>query len=236
MHVDQSIIEKIQKLQALKERAGTEEEAANAASKIAAICEKHNLDIGVAQLRKQETSATEQGMVLDYRNRITHIPYITAAIKQLFDVGAYSTKQRKRDGKGHEAREVFFGLKANVASACITFEYLTASVEALFKGWLAEGNVDAGGGNRSFRIGCSTRIFHEAKRLKDLSRQQIKTGSESQALMVLSNQLIQMHSTQIGLRMVNRKAPTVRASAFDAGYSSGGRVDLHGARTNRMLN
>lgn len=242
MEANQSIIDKIQKLSALAERAGTEEEAASAGRKVAELCEKHNLEIGVAKLREDETSATEQSYSFGGRKQ-SHANGLCNAVEKLFDVGAYQTRRcepvtvngRVTRGK-EETVIVFFGLRANVQSAYMTFEYLMESVEAMLKGWIRAGNRGINEDLRSFRLGCAHRIHEEAKKLVAPKRALQIEGSESLALVRLSNQIVAEHSAKMKLRSSGRSTGYGSSSAFAAGYAAGGRVDLHGARSNRMLN
>lgn len=235
------IITKIQKLQSLADSAVNEHEAALAAQRIAELCERHNLDIGVARLQEEETRASDSTFILGAK-RSAHINYLAFCIRKLFDVGTYQTmrylpvtnKAGVVTGSKRQACEIIYGLKANVQSAIITLEYLQASIEAMLKGWILEGNDGRETNRRSFRIGCANRISNEVKKITAVKPQ--IAGSESQALVVLSNQLIKQYGVANGLKTVSRPIGAVRPDAYSAGYSAGGRIDIHGARSSRMLN
>src|ERR1035441_7873849 len=109
------IIEKIRKLQALADRAGTEGEAAAAASRVAELCRKHHLDIGTAILSKEETEASESKKGTMSQAWSAHWNTLNKACEMLFNVGAYRTKlyrKFKKDGYDYswEYALVFFGL------------------------------------------------------------------------------------------------------------------------------
>ena len=201
------------------------------------------MDIGVAKLREEETSATEREYRFAGSRKSAHATGLCNAVEKLFDVGAYQTTRYDaitvdgvvKTGKAYRAF-VFFGLKANVQSAHITFEYLMDSVEAMLKGWIREGNRGADDDLRSFRLGCAHRIHEEAKKLVIPKRALQIEGSESLALVRLSNQIVAAHSAKMQLRSSGRSAGYGSRNAFAAGYAAGGRVDLHGARSGRMLN
>lgn len=243
-NVNQNILDKIRKLHELAENAGTEAEAANAAQRVADICRKHNLDIGVATLAEEETKATEG--IHEHASTIwrKHYSYLSRAVEKLFDVGCYK-KNAGRVNKDAAGRVIgsttvseahFYGLKANVASAVVTYQYLLASVESMLESYLRTGGQLSGRTDfDSFRIGCACRINDEAKNVKQEVSALLTGNTESQALMVLANKLVKNHF--IDMKLCTRKGPRTRTvqSAYNAGYAAGGRVDLHGARTSRMI-
>lgn len=231
-----SVIEKIKKLHALAERAGTEAEAALAADKVAELCRKHNLDIGVAKLREEEVDATESRYSHSSRNFQAHWGYLGKACEAQFGVGSYLDR---KIGMFF----VFYGLKANAQAAAVTYEYFLESVEAMLKGWnRGEGKIMAeaiplGGRvlNRSFRMGCAKRIMDEAMKLDQAKRKALESGdAECQALILLESQLVRKHEATLRLT-TGKRLRGASSAAFDAGYVAGGRVDLHGARKGRML-
>lgn len=240
----QTIIEKIQKLQALADRAGTEHEAALAAQKVAELCEQHNLDIGVATLTQEETSATEAMHTHDSSRWAAHWSDLSSACGKMFTVGHYrkpvgivvkdssGTVVGKKDGQAL----VFYGLKANVAAATVTYEYYLASVESLLEGYIREGHSVFGASQmRSFRLGCASRINDEVAKVIQVKQQLIKATEESQALVRLENQLIKAHATKMHLRAGHGYSGARSRDHYQAGYSAGARVDIRGARTSRMI-
>jgi len=242
--VDQSILDKIRKLHALAENAGTEAEAASAAQFVADICRKHNLDIGVATLAEEETKASEG--VHEHASSIwrKHYSWLSDAVDKLFDVAHYQKPagRVKKDAAGRVIGSTtvsechFYGLKANVASAVVTYQYLLASVESMLESYLRTGGQLRGRVDfDSFRIGCACRINDEAKKVKQEVSALIAGSTESQALMVLANKLVKDHYRAMNLRSTKRSSGRKNQNAYEAGYAAGGRVDLHGARTSRMI-
>ena len=239
-----SIIEKIRKIQALANNAGTEHEAALAAERVAQLCREHNLDIGVATLVEEEKTATEA-----QREHIgqwqAHYTYLADACENVFHVGRYrkpaGVAVKDMAGRVIGSRDgqalIFFGLRANVAAAVETYEYLLASVEALLESHIRTGGRLNGASDfRSFRLGCANRIHKEATRIKDASRQLAAQSSECTALIRLENQLIQAHSKKLKLRSRSGShSGAANKDAYSAGFAAGARVDFHGARTTRMI-
>jgi Protein of unknown function (DUF2786) len=241
--MNEQILEQIRKIHALSERAGTEAEAANAAARVAELCRKHNIDIGVALLEREETSASEardlESGVLE-----AHTVTLANACHLLFDVESYSAAgyEPVREngtlvGQRRTSTRVFYGLKANVEAALITYQYLKASVEALLDGWVRTTPGPKGrSGYRAFRIGCARRIKAMAEQHVAGSKVLIPETEASTAIVRLGNSLIARYAKEKQLRKTHLAG--VRGNgmtAYAAGYAAGSRVDLHGARSSRML-
>lgn len=244
MEPTSSILEKIRKIHALAERAGTEAEAANAAQRVADLCRQHNLDIGVATLQEEETKATEALHAHKGGKWQAHWSYLALACDKLFDVAHYrgtegrAIKNATGIVTGRETVSVlhFYGLKANVASAVVTYEYLLASVEAMLESHLIGSDLSGASDYHSFRIGCADRIDDEAAKIVRQAVAYIAPSEESTAVVRLGNQLIQAHYKERGLRRSGSSSSgAANRDAYSAGYAAGGRVDIHGARTSRML-
>lgn len=239
-----NIIEKIQKLQALADNAGTEHEAALAAQRVAELCRQHNLDIGIATLTAEETEATESRHVHDSSRWQAHWSWLGQACDALFGVAHYKTAVAQAiknqagfvTGRQVGAAIVFYGLKASVQSAIMTYEYLTASVEAMLEGYINGGGQCFGlTDRRSFRIGCAERISEEAEKVGGESRKQVAANEDCQALVRLEGRLIKAHAAKLHLCAGHGARGAASHSAYSAGYAAGGRVDIHGARSSRML-
>ena len=231
--IDQSVLATIRKIMKLRDGATSEGEAAACAARIADICLKHNLEIGSVQLEQDETEASE-AEYLSTGVYQTHYVWLQSAVKGMFNVGSYS---QGCAGLPRKTRIVFYGLKTNVESANVTFEYLLASVEAMLQGWKNEGNKGRGSAAyRAFRIGCAERIDHRALHQVRQQRSQVAGNTECAAIVLLGNKLIAAHEKRMNLR--SRRCfgySFANSDAHGAGYAAGGRVDLHGARSSRML-
>lgn len=244
MEATSNILEKIRKIHALAENAGTEAEAALAAQRVADLCRQHNLDIGVATLREEETTASESLHEHKGGKWQAHWSWLANTCDKLFDTAHYRGKGgraiKNAEGfiTGREEITVlhFYGLKANVAAAVVTYEYLLASVESLLEGHLASSDLSGVSQYRSFRLGCAERIFNEAYKTSKQIAAHVPATQESTAVTVLANQLIKAHYKKCGLVKSSSSARGASSqNAYSAGYAAGGRVDIHGARTSRML-
>jgi hypothetical protein len=225
---DNGIARKIRALQALADRAGTEAEAALAADRVAELLRKHNLEIGSVQLEAEEKTATE-GVSYHMPGKVqAHWTNLALACCSMFGVGKY------RRNVGGRVERVFYGLKANVAAATMTYDYLVASVEALLDGAKKTHGLYGASEFRSYKIGASQRIYDEARKLK-AGRELHDVSPESMALTKLENSLIAAHKKAAGLKTLKPAAGAAHRSLYDLGYAAGGRVDIHGARRSRMI-
>src|SRR5437868_5932982 len=127
MEPNERILDKIRKLQALSERATTEAEAALAAARVQELVTKHNLDLGAVLLKEDPGAQMEAGEA--WKRLAYHAQSLAEACALMFDVLFFF-----RGSKMFGHRFVFIGLTDNVQAACITYEYLYASVDALARG------------------------------------------------------------------------------------------------------
>jgi hypothetical protein len=238
-----NIIEKIQKLQALADRAGTEHEAALAAERVAQLCQQHNLDIGVATLVEEEKEASEAQHVHETSRWQAHWWKLGKACERLFGVGCYAknTITFDRDSLGvatsyHRWKTmVFYGLKANVEAATVTYRYLLASVETLLEGHIRNGHPLKGPSDfRSFRLGCAVRIMDEAGQIKAAAERHFTSNEETKALVLLGSALMASYEKKHHFHTTH-SAPAGNHDHYGAGYDAGAKVDLHGAKSSRML-
>jgi hypothetical protein len=171
-----------------------------------------------------------------------HWAYLSGAVQKMFDVGTFrrnvGTVSHDHNGRVIAVKAkinyVYFGLSANVQAALMTYNYLLASVESMLAGYCRETGRGGRETMRSFRIGCACRIYEEAKTLAAGRAQQIEASPDGMALVRLQNQLVRAHSAKLGLRSKSTRVRSADSSAYSAGYSAGGRVDIHGAN-GRML-
>jgi hypothetical protein len=244
--VSQSIIEKIRKLQALADRTTSEAEAVNAAARVQELLSKHNLEVGSIELKTEE--GTDKAVEKDFSRISLHHFKLAQACDVLFDVKHYlmrfrgnSNSYRRLYGGGAigMSRMNFVGLMANVEAACMTFLYLSDSVESLVAGYRRGARVAAKKDMgtfvdcRAFRVGASERILEMAGAYKRRSVEMNPAGNE---IVHIGNALAEQMISRMKFKKGSGFAPVGRGSAFESGYAEGGRVDIHGARTNRMLN
>ena len=219
-----NVIDKIRKLHALAERATTEHEAALAASRAQELLTKHNLELGSVLLK--EDPGVNQVVGRKWRRIPAYCFILGRACDNLFDVlhffrgGAFC----------------FIGIKANVETACITYEYLLESVEALARGAKATGSIYGPDEFLAFRVGAATRIGEIAREHK---AQSLAVNPVYGELVHVGNAIAQKLIGEIKFTRKSRGGGgwgfSSFGGAFNKGYAEGSRVDLHGARTNRML-
>lgn len=228
------ILDKLRKLQALKDRAGTEQEAAVASLRIQEILTRHNLDIGVLTLEKEE--GCEQGTGTTKRRPPDHWPILAHAVKDLLDVEFFV---RGNDLRGWQY--FFIGLKANTEAAVLTFQYLIDSIESLLRVWKKEPDAFFGRlwrdvvkkkkDYRAFRLGASERIrsmIAEGKRQHSV---------EATALVFIGNALAQRMMDSMNFEKVKMHSPTVRAAearSYQDGFMRGGAINPHGATCKKI--
>jgi len=218
------IADKVRKLLALSNGAGTEHEAATAAAAARDLVERHNLDMGVLSQPEPEAAAAGTDT---FRRMPMHYALLITACEYLFDV--LSFRQLALDSSGVSCF-YFVGLPASVEAAVLTFHYLRDSVESLLKGRGAAiwGRSQA----RGYRMGVALRLAQRAQEHKENREAQ---GGDTAALIVVGNRVAREAMAKLGLTRklkVNFKADK---SAATLGYMDGGRVDLHGARESRMI-
>jgi hypothetical protein len=227
--MDEVIVQKIRKLHALAESPGNEAEAALAASRVQALLAKHNLDLGEVVLKEDPGATLEVGKA--WLRIPGHAVEIARACTSMFDVLFYF-----HGGRRIGRRFVFVGLKANVEAAAVTHEYLMESVAALARGAKAQGLVYGVDELMAFRLGAATRIHQLAREQKS---QTLATNPEYGQLVHIGNEVAHNMYAAIKFRGRGRGGSggwlSLGSRAYSYGYDQGKRVDLAGARTNRML-
>jgi hypothetical protein len=217
------ILKRIRSLKALAERAGTEAEAALAAERVRELLERYNLEAGAVRI--EEDGAIDVEALAFTKRRQPHIRNLVAAVDVLFGVAGVWDEESDRG-----RRYLLYGAKANVEAAQATLSYLVAAVVELSR----SERID----KRSFRCGASVRIFEMCERHADVSRRSLERGEgDGLAIVRLTEQLTHDYARKRfpGLTMKTESRVFVNANRFDAGYVAGARIDIHGARTSRML-
>lgn len=231
-----AIIDKIRKLQALAERAGSEAEAANAAARVQELLLKHNLEIGSIALEQEK--GTDVAVDRNFCRVRPHHVTLAMACNRLFDVQHYLMRT-KYGYRSSASAFHFIGLSANTEAACVTFSYLCDSVECLVSGWKPEPDetlfwLDSPqSAYRSFRIGASERILEMAEAVKKQC-QEHNPGS-AELVRIGSDLAWKMFIKMEFKGSYNSDHIPGDYAGYDAGYEQGARVDIHGARSNRML-
>ena len=222
-----AIAEKVRKLLALSARAGTEAEALVAVETARAIVARHNLDAGILTL--QEELKAEQAETQTFRRMPPHYVFLASACDVLLDVRWFMTTSLIGD-----KHIVFIGLPVNVQVAVLTFEYLRASVESLLNGRHEKKlRMWSKPQYRAFRLGVSKRVYGMAS---DAKNAQCEQSAESAALIHIGGALADKALDNLGIKgKLNANYKTDQRSAELQGFHDGRRIDIHGARSSRML-
>jgi hypothetical protein len=127
--------------------------------------------------------------------------------------------------------------RSNMSAACMTFSYLCGSVESLLAGWKSRRSTSWSftpqQSYRAFRSGASNRILKIAM---DQKRKLLQSGSGARELVHIGNAVAEEMYSKLKFTS-HRSGYSVGwdRDAYEAGFREGVRVDLHGARKNRML-
>jgi hypothetical protein len=225
------ILERIAKLFALAESPNPNEAAA-AMARADALLQKYNLTRAVVDDASQQTA--EKGATDSLGANVQKYKYVLArAAAHLHDVEWY-IHQHLRGGdswrSAYDKYVIFLGLPANVSTALLTFPYLLASAEAFY-----QNERGANGSGRDYKQGFADRIW---LRVRELKRAALDNPGLADLIKV-GNQVARqaMHIEEFffsggGLGFYDGAR---NQAAYDRGYRDGARVDLHGARTSRLL-
>jgi Protein of unknown function (DUF2786) len=237
--MDSPIIEKIRKLHALAERAGTEHEAAVAAARVAELCRKHQLELGSVLIEEQEKEASRcwiayKGSWRSYRSNLAD------AVCELLDLDWYRARHGFYDPWWHNRSFcgswliVFYGLKANTQAAEPTYRYFEKTISGMLRKARKAGLVEKGGrATRSFRMGCAQRI-RDAARTAAAESAKANHSKETQALTRFSKKLKEELAQKLGLRpMYSNRWCSTDDNAFSVGYAAASKVNLR--RSERLL-
>jgi hypothetical protein len=224
---------KVKKLLALAERAVTEAEAVAAVGMAQQLIANYHLTLSSVEL--EEEGAIEKESSASTRIR-PHAVIIARTACLLFDCGFYF---RGIEQSGSAWRNTikrsfcFVGLAANVEGCLMTFTYFLAAVESLLNG--SKEREWTQSDHRAYRIGCAKRLQTMATEIK---RQRIEAGGEqAQAVVLIGQQVAKRHIQALNLKggLSWSASPGRSVVAFDKGYQDAARIDIHGARTSRML-
>jgi hypothetical protein len=231
------ILERITKLFALSE-SPNENEAAAALARANKLLEKHNLTRGVVSDSAQQKA--EKGMTDSLGALVQAYKYTLAgATAYLHDLEWYRTSRLRtnrweelgRERSAYDKHIVFVGLSANVATALVTFPYLVATAEAFSRAVRREnGAANMGDYKKGFADRIQARVYEHkrAARSHPGAAELIRVGTEIARNAVRIEELFFSGGFRIGHAIGD-------SEAYRRGYQDGGRVDLHGAQANRML-
>lgn len=228
MTAPDSILDRIQKLQALADRAGTEAEAFNAATRVRELLDKYNLEIGEVELR---TRGAEERDIVTRGKRDAASEFLLKGVGLLCGVGVYWFYTAP-DPRTHRRQNIgrFYGSRANVEAAVQTYAYLEASVSSLFeqrkRGFLfpiGTLRIDL------YRAGAGSRIL---ERIQEWIATREMTN-ETQAIILVTDELRRQREAELmqaGLKKFPvRIQKAKRMNSYREGRRDAERVDLHGA-------
>lgn len=247
--INKSIVDKIRKLHNLANRAGSEAEAANAAQRVAELLAKHNLDMGI--LQEDEPKATSQ----EYEEPTEKLqPYditMAHAVKEMMDVELYITlkpriktiETRNRFGRVIRTTQrkyarsiVFLGLPSNVEAAVMMMKYFQESNVAMLDARWHAGQIKGLTECRSFRIGCADTILQKCRQAKQDMMARLEGNTECTAVIFVGQAVAKKALDAMNLKGSHHANNHVGDTmAYMMGRQDGGRIDIHGSRTNRML-
>jgi hypothetical protein len=226
------VLERIAKLLALSE-SPNENEAAMALERANELLAKYNLGRGVVQDSAEQKA--EKGASDSLGVNVQPYKYVLAkATAHLHDVEWYR-ESRQREGGGwrwiYNKYIVFIGLEANVATALVTYPYLVATTEAFARSVRLKVGENR---TRDYKQGFADRIAYRVAELKYTICHQpgaadlIRIGNE------VATNAMRIESLFLGGGFCVDNGIADR-EAYQRGYRDGVRVNLHGARTSRML-
>ena len=220
----QSIIERIQKLQALADRPGSEAEAVNAAARVRELLDKYNLDLGEVNIRVQGAYETD---ALKRQQRESWLRFLMEGVTKLCGVGGYWWHE-KLPGKKATNTMRFYGARGNVETAVQTLEYFMATGTALYKARRKQYIIPAQLQREAYLTGFGERVW---QRIGDWVDQRNLT-QDTMAIILVTDELRKRREDELkaqGMRTSGdiSKMPADKRS-FQEGRYDGGRVDLHG--------
>lgn len=247
--VPDHIIEKLQKLMAMKERPGSEGEAANAAMLIQNICTKYNVDLNILERPEEQTAESKE---LEFTQRMQ--PYdltIAHAVDQICDVRHFLAVRRERkyfkDRKGRPDFKivtakciVFVGLRANVETAALVWQYLDRAIYNMLDSRFKRGHVKGLAEHRAYRMGAAQRVLELCRQQKEEYLDRIE-GDQTKAVILMGNSVAETALENMkksgSLKGTYSSNNDVGRSygAYSMGHQDGAEIDPHGARTSKML-
>jgi hypothetical protein len=222
-----AIVDRVKKLLALAERETTNEhEAAQAAARAAELIEKHNLSMGVIDDPDQQKAEKRMGESLGSR-AAPHKYILALAVNCQHDVEHYRTT----GGDGNKYL-VFLGLPANVEAAVLTHAYWCSAADAMYRA--ARRGIGSDLNAHDYKQGFAANILARVR----AARRAAALDPSVAALIHIGSAVARraMEAERVLFGGGFSYSNQVRdPKAYERGYGDGSRVDLHGARTSRIL-
>lgn len=198
------------------ERGFTEAEALEAAAKLGALLEEHNLNIDEVGV-KEEAAKCEKNVIFAADE---------AAGSMVTAIGKYCELIAYRE-LGAGTKYVLFGTPHDLEIGVYLYEMLSESIERAWSDYMESYGYSMKK-RLSFRAGFANRVYSRLMEMKEErdARNRAQTGT---SLMVLKNQLVTEEFTkQLGIKLVKSRGGTVAdSSAYYAGQRAGDRANLN---------
>lgn len=246
-NIPKALIEKIQKLLRLQEGATTIEEAANAASKIADMLKKYNLDMASV---RAANAAIEEEVVLKnvYDTSDLEKSHEGGWVDRLIRIIAKDNMCRAIGLQG-TSKIYVFGTKTNAEMSWYITEQLVNRLRPMSREAFAiyEGNEKR---NTFFRgyfagavIGIGEQLMRNAKKAEEQADEDRHKGAQTEGLMILNmvkyeekrtDEVVRQFTS--GARMVSsNKRGTSSQGGRVEGYKAGSTMGIHGGLSPRVL-
>lgn len=225
--LDNGIVSKLRKLEALRSRAATEAEAVNAATRIQELLRKHNLEMDILhEPQKHEgTEVTaEENPSAGYRFSTRVHPYdqvLASAACRMTDTKYFCRQHRQTGVKSLH----FVGLKSNIEAAVFLYKYFQQVSWDMLDARFKAGDVK-GSQCRPYRMGVARKIQELVDKYRDDQEQYLRT--DEKALIKLSSAVAEAYLKDVikpnGTIGFNGRVRDVRS--YRLGYDDGSQADI----------
>lgn len=181
--VTDALIAKIQKLMALAEKGGTEEEADAAMAKVQEILTKYNLSMSDVQHARDKDEQFERNVVA-FEWNATWIAQVYLGVAELYFCKAWCQPNGTIDQK-----VVMLGSPVNIYSAMYVAQVIVTNGKRLAKEYAQhayrEYGMNAVSASNNFKKGYASRIRHRClEMIKDAKRGHVRDAETGTALVV----------------------------------------------------
>jgi hypothetical protein len=200
------------------ENGATEAEALNAAKRLGELLAKYNLELTDAIVREDAAKCVKNEVYApdDFAGTIV------VGLKHFCGIITY-----KVSNEGHAGKYVFFGVPHDVEIALYLYEVCSEAMEHDWASYMDQYGYSMKK-RMSFRAGFAHRVYDRLLEMK--AERDVRNASSCRDLIVLKDQLVtQEFARQVGVKLVKVRAgrTAADASAYRAGMSAGGRVNLN---------